>query len=226
MDVFKDLITCHLCSNQMNDPRCLPCLHAFCLPCLQILSSKQCQNNNVTSSSKMGMSYKDAHSNNAFQCPSCKTTFEGLVIEDLPQDFKVVQIIEKLQQREVNESLSCFEHKKKLELFCCAPGCLTAVCYKCSITTHQNHEVAELQDHFKALLDHVMAAERKGQQTVDNCNMFRNRELRLKTLGDKLKQIVEHKVKFMILQENLKTGPADAEASPENGTIQVKHGLR
>ncbi|XP_075240904.1 uncharacterized protein LOC142336169 [Convolutriloba macropyga] len=224
MDVFKDLITCQICSNQMNDPRCLPCLHAFCLPCLQKLSSSQLRNIALTPS-KAALNL-DGNSNNEFQCPSCKSTFVDLVITDLPQDFKVVQIIEKLQQREVNESLNCFEHKKKLELFCCSPGCLTPICYKCSITSHQNHEVAELQDHYKSLLDSLVLAERKGQQTVDNCNMYRNREVRLKTLGDKLKQLVEHKVKFMILQENLKTGPADAEASPENGAIQVLNRLQ
>ena len=157
----------------MNDPRCLPCLHAFCLRCLQKLSSSQAQNTPLTPSKKQGSEGLDVNANRQFQCPSCGNTFAGLVIEDLPQDFKIVQIIEKLQQKEMNESTNCFEHKKKLELFCCSPGCLTPICYKCSITSHHNHEVAELQDHYKSLLDTLVLAERKGQQTVDNCNMYR-----------------------------------------------------
>ncbi len=225
MDIFKDLITCQLCNNRMSDPRCLPCLHAFCLVCLQkrhLVSIKGEPDSAAGPAESVCSAPADY-----FQCPTCLVRFKDLMIEQLPQDFKIVQIIETLQQKELNDSLSCFEHKKKLELFCCAPNCLTPICYKCSITSHHNHEVAELADHYKMLLEKLGEAERQGQETVDSFNMYRSKEVRYRTLGDKLKQLVDNKVKCMILEENLKaSGPVGVEMSPENGTINMLNRLQ
>ena len=34
VDEIKDLLTCSMCSETLNDPRSLPCLHNFCKVCL------------------------------------------------------------------------------------------------------------------------------------------------------------------------------------------------
>ena len=142
MDIFKDLITCQLCNCRMKDPRCLPCLHAFCFDCLNVTATL------TPEGSPASLDFSSPPENavgQIIQCVTCSSVFKGLIVEHLPQDFKVLQIIERLRQKEIDESQSCFEHKKKLELFCYSPNCLTSICYKCSITSHQNHDVAELK---------------------------------------------------------------------------------
>ena len=35
LDKLEEQLTCKICSKQFNDPRTLPCLHSFCLECVQ-----------------------------------------------------------------------------------------------------------------------------------------------------------------------------------------------
>ena len=55
--VTTDLTTCPICLEQFDNPKALPCLHTFCLKCLQDY-------------------FKDQRSGDEVQCPMCRKEFQ------------------------------------------------------------------------------------------------------------------------------------------------------
>jgi len=76
--VTTDLTTCPLCLEQFDNPKSLPCLHAFCLKCLQ-----DC--------------FKDNVPEDEVQCPMCRKEFHIPVdgLESLQHHFIVQQLIDR-----------------------------------------------------------------------------------------------------------------------------------
>jgi len=75
--VAVDLTTCPICLNLFDVPKSLPCLHAFCLKCLQ-----DC--------------FKDKHPGDEVLCPTCRKEFkipqDGL--DGLQHHFIVQQLVD------------------------------------------------------------------------------------------------------------------------------------
>ena len=75
--VTTDLTTCPICLEQFDNPKSLPCLHAFCLKCLQ-----DCFKENVPE--------------DEVQCPMCRKKFripaDGL--GDLQHHFFLQQLMD------------------------------------------------------------------------------------------------------------------------------------
>jgi len=75
--VITDLTTCSICLEEFDNPRSLPCLHTFCLKCLQGY-------------------FKDKRPGDEVRCPICTRKFripsDGLI--GLPHNFIIQRLID------------------------------------------------------------------------------------------------------------------------------------
>jgi len=94
--VTTDLTTCPICLEMFINPKALPCLHAFCLQCLQ-------------------GHFKDKCSGNKVPCPVCRKEFQIPVdgFEGLQPHFFIQQLVDaqRVSTDEVQEVLcvACLE---------------------------------------------------------------------------------------------------------------------
>src|SRR5271163_664913 len=72
-----DIIKCSICLETFKEPKLLPCIHTFCLHCLQTLC-------------------KDNDPGDDVPCPLCKKLFVVLAggIEDLTNNFFMIQLLQ------------------------------------------------------------------------------------------------------------------------------------
>ena len=132
--VTTDLTTCPICLDIYDNPKSLPCLHAFCLKCLQGL-------------------YKYKLPGDGASCPKCRKEFQippdG--VDGFPHHFIVQQLVEMMQQR----GNLCDKHKdKEVELYCY--DCNENICLMCSAVKHKNHnsgEIPEVVQDFRIRID-------------------------------------------------------------------------
>ena len=82
----ENILSCSLCLEQLKDPKSLPCLHTYCLECLQkYISSRNFVNN--------------------FPCPLCnkETAIPGNEVENFPSNFSVISMIAYLHQQKKDD---------------------------------------------------------------------------------------------------------------------------
>jgi len=117
-----NLTKCSICLENFDQPKSLPCLHTFCLKCLQNL----CQN--VRPGQRKG-------------CPICRKEFripnDG--VEALPLNFDMVALME------VNRGIEyCDQHSDEaLKLFCF--DCNTDICVVCYALSHAQHRCEDVK---------------------------------------------------------------------------------
>jgi len=129
-----DLTNCSICLDLFDDPKSLPCLHAFCLKCLQVY-------------------FKYKSPGNKADCPVCRKEFhiprDG--VGGLPHHFIVQQLVEQVHLRES----ACDKHAdKQVELYC--HDCDKNVCALCSADEHSDHncgKISEVAENFRARID-------------------------------------------------------------------------
>ena len=90
-DYIENVTRCSICLEELNDPKSLPCLHTFCLKCLESYCGDKQPEDDV-------------------QCPVCRTVFQipehGLAT--LQRNFFLDQLRElKKVSREMTESVFC-----------------------------------------------------------------------------------------------------------------------
>ena len=79
-DLWSDIIECSICTKVMSDPRALPCLHTFCLKCIEKHGKRQ------------------SHQDNGINrnCPLCRQLFtvSGRKYSNLPRNFYIAKLLE------------------------------------------------------------------------------------------------------------------------------------
>jgi len=127
--VAADLTTCTICLDVFDNPKALPCLHAFCLKCLQGFFNGKRPGNKV-------------------RCPLCRNEFQipfdGL--SGLPHNFIIQRLIDdrNAAKKELQAS-SCDKHRdKQVELYC--HQCNENICVLCFAAKHRNHETGEIPE--------------------------------------------------------------------------------
>lgn len=161
---LKSLLECSICLNRFQDPRVLPCIHSYCLECLNTLVAT-------------------TTANGAFQCPQCK---ERCVIPEggaagFPQNLYMNSlkdivvpvgepapeaVAEDIMTAEggTEQSASCGIHQgQPISKYC--KTCSLPTCPECIAEKHQEHdtdEISAVANVFRAdMLDvSKMAAER------------------------------------------------------------------
>jgi len=128
--ISTDRTTCPICLEVFDNPKALPCLHAFCLKCLQ-------------------GQFHDKSSGNEASCPICRKDFRIPLdgIGGLQHHFYVQEMVDERNMRPD----SCDKHSdKQVELYC--HDCNENICIKCLTAVHRNHnygEIREVADSFK-----------------------------------------------------------------------------
>ncbi|XP_051839058.1 tripartite motif-containing protein 59 [Antechinus flavipes] len=134
MHNFEEELTCSICYSIFEDPRVLPCSHTFCRNCLE----------NVFQAS--GNFYAWRAIRFSLKCPNCRSTVEipPPGIESLPINFALRAIIEKYQQGDHPDVLTCPEHSSQpLNVYCLLDRQL--VCGHClTIGQHHGHPIDDL----------------------------------------------------------------------------------
>ncbi|KAM6223905.1 tripartite motif-containing protein 59 [Rhynchocyon petersi] len=132
---FEDELTCPICYSIFEDPRVLPCSHTFCRNCLE----------NVLQAS--GNFYIWRPLRIPLKCPNCRSIIEIAPngIESLPVNFALRAIIEKYQQEDHPNIVTCPEHyRQPLNVYCLLDKKL--VCGHClTIGQHHGHPIDDLQ---------------------------------------------------------------------------------
>lgn len=135
MHNFEDELTCPICYSIFEDPRVLPCSHTFCKNCLE----------NVLQAS--GNFYIWRPLRIPLKCPNCRSIIEiaPTGIESLPVNFALMAIIEKYQQEDHPDIVTCPEHyRQPLNVYCLLDKKL--VCGHClTIGQHHGHPIDDLQ---------------------------------------------------------------------------------
>ena len=87
-DSFGEQLSCPLCLNRFVDPRILPCLHTFCLKCLEE-ELKDCTGGPLPHGPGPGMKV-------TLRCPTCQQKFplNSGGVESLPTNFFINNIID------------------------------------------------------------------------------------------------------------------------------------
>ena len=125
--VTTDLTTCSICLEMFDDPKSLPCLHAFCLKCLEGY-------------------FNDKHPGDEVPCPLCKREFQ--IPPDGPgglQHHFIVQRLVDVRKASIEETVGvwCNKHNdERVKLYCC--DCDENTCVVCYAVNHKHHESAEI----------------------------------------------------------------------------------
>ncbi|XP_066097694.1 tripartite motif-containing protein 59 [Saccopteryx bilineata] len=132
---FEDVLTCPICYSIFEDPRVLPCSHTFCRNCLE----------NVLQASSDFYIWRPLRI--PLKCPNCRSITEVAPtgIESLPVNFALRAIIEKYQQEDHPDIVTCPEHyRQPLNVYCLLDKKL--VCGHClTIGQHHGHPIDDLQ---------------------------------------------------------------------------------
>ena len=134
MENLEELVTCHICSNVMRNPKIAPCLHTFCCECLK----------EVARSRPYQM---------AIACPLCQYDIrkpEGNQFDSLPSNFYITRLLDLLiAKRRHYPDASCGNCQKKLMLSAFCFACDTFMCEECFsahnvITRSNGHRTVSL----------------------------------------------------------------------------------
>ena len=129
-------VSCSVCMTKFTDPKQLPCLHSFCLHCLQRIQQTSGIRENIS-------------------CPECRQNFRipgGGDLNTLPTNFRMNSLLDVLAIKECNtsgvkcgncdkrsgESYYCFQ--------CCLFWCSDCISYHNVIKAYKEHYVLALKD--------------------------------------------------------------------------------
>ena len=125
-----------MCMCKFTDPKQLPCLHSFCLHCLN------------------GIQRTSANPN-VIACPECRQEFrvpESGDLQALPTNFRINSLLDVLAIKECNTSgVKCGNCDKKSEhsfycFQCCAFWCDDCICLHNGIRANKEHHALALKD--------------------------------------------------------------------------------
>jgi tripartite motif-containing protein 2/3 len=140
---LSNLTECFICADTYSDPRTLPCVHTFCLRCIEGFREHKLPGDRVS-------------------CPLCRKEFaipeNGA--EDLPKNFFIEQLkhlvitsdgrCEEDEGADETDSTSskhqlryCGQHKdRSIELYC--HDCNSAICTRCLVESYKQHQYPDV----------------------------------------------------------------------------------
>ena len=212
-----DLTICPVCKEMYDNPKSLPCLHAFCLRCLQ----QVCR----------GKVPEDEAS-----CPVCRREFQ------IPQDgvgglqhhFLVQQLVDKEQERIRSQGSYCDKHSsREVEVYCYE--CKQNICLKCLIVEHRNHNTGEIPvvaDQFRLRMNNddqqvlstisalrEQSGQKKQEETVFLSDVEQVKK-KILAVGDVIKQSVDSQVNDLLTDLQLAIYESAAQAMSVRETYQ------
>jgi len=129
-----DVTECVICADTYTDPRQLPCLHTFCLACIETCS---------TQSSSEG---------SQLACPLCRRQFSTSELTSLPKDRFIgkMLMVRRLTSQVANHLHCdvCGPDEPAASMYCV--DCCHSLCKQCAVNHRQNlscvgHELVKLR---------------------------------------------------------------------------------
>ena len=136
LDNLHEEVSCSVCMCKYTDPKMLPCLHSFCLQCL----------NGIQRSSA---------SPDKFACPECRQEFRvpgNGNLSALPTNLRINSLLDVLAIKECNTTgVKCGNCDKKSDHSCYCFQCLAVWCDDCislhnGIRANKEHHALALKD--------------------------------------------------------------------------------
>ncbi|KAL9655520.1 hypothetical protein ABK040_002187 [Willaertia magna] len=131
---IKEQLNCSICCDVLNKPKVLPCLHSFCLKCLQVL----CENKTL------------------IHCPDCRKecNIPNGDVNELPNDFFKNSLIDQLTL--ITKKMKCddCDEDEAYEAIYCCKNCSMYLCdlhgmaHKKGKNT-KNHSIVKLEEEKK-----------------------------------------------------------------------------
>lgn len=136
LNSLHDEVSCSVCMNTYTNPKQLPCLHSFCLHCLNEI-------------------LRTTGRHDIIRCPECRTEVrvpKSGDLSDLPTNFHINNLLDVLAIKECNTSgVKCENCDKKSSQSVYCFQCFSFWCYNCMtahnlIRTFKEHRVLALKD--------------------------------------------------------------------------------
>jgi tripartite motif-containing protein 2/3 len=116
---MEDLLRCSICKETLTEPRTLGCYHSFCKECLANHAESQREE-----------AEKD-HEHRLFNCPLCRTQFQGESVEQLPPNIFINNLLEMLSIQERAPHLACESCSGHVSATCRCVECEHYLCKNC-----------------------------------------------------------------------------------------------
>ncbi|RUS70698.1 hypothetical protein EGW08_021541, partial [Elysia chlorotica] len=165
----EQFLKCQVCHERFDQgdraPKSLPCNHTFCLPCLtQIFDHAQ-------PPARRNLLWADQALDGALKCPTCRVEIflSRSKIKDLPNDHRVVQMMDFLSQAVAKSHNVCSKHERQpLNFFC--KKCLVPVCRDCTVLDHKDSDGHVIIDVTEAMSENsaqFTEIEKKSRDTLE-----------------------------------------------------------
>ncbi|CAG5130920.1 unnamed protein product [Candidula unifasciata] len=204
----EQFLRCQICHEKFDQmqrsPKSLPCNHTFCMPCLtQIFDHAQ-------PSARRSFTWAHESLDGTLKCPTCRVEIflSRNKIRDLPNDHRVVQMMDFLSQAVAKSQNVCSKHDgQPLNFFC--KKCLSPVCRDCTVLDHKEsdgHAIVDLSDAINENATHFNELEVKSRDTLEKMktrsDSLANASKRLDILERQLKsEIKETFIEYRLLLE-------------------------
>ena len=189
---LDDLTECPICTEVYTDPRSLPCVHTYCLKCLETYC-------------------KDKQPGDELACPLCRKEFTlpSNGVRDLPKNFHVASLLQMKELSGGKSKTKCKKHvEKDVDLYCLE--CSMAVCTLCYVDDHNGHKCSDAfagkcRQQMMKDYDHVAAGVEKCREMLQRIKKEKNhfqqkikeREKEIYEKVEMLKQMIDdHKEKL------------------------------
>ncbi|PFX12389.1 E3 ubiquitin-protein ligase TRIM71 [Stylophora pistillata] len=137
LDNLHDEVSCSVCMTTFAEPKILPCLHSFCLHCLN------------------GILLRTSGRHDAFLCPECRREVQvpsSGTLKDLPTNFRINSLLDVLAIKECHTTgVKCGNCEKSSRhssycFQCCAFWCDECITAHNMIKANKEHRVLALKD--------------------------------------------------------------------------------
>ena len=162
LDNLHEHVSCSVCMCTFTEPKQLPCLHSFCLHCLNRLQRKRTSSGNNV---------------NVISCPECRKNFRipgSGNLSEFPTNFKINSLLDVLAIKECNTNgAKCGNcDKRSANCFycfqCCAfwcEGCITGHNIIRVNKVHRTLALKDFQDHdIEEVLKRPAFCQKKGHE--------------------------------------------------------------
>jgi len=165
---MHDITKCSICLETFKEPKVLPCIHTFCLECLQALC-------------------KDLSPGHELACPLCRNVFTVPLggVQNVPNNFFMNQLLE-VNKASIAEIKSDLKKAATCEL-CSDSGVevtATAFCVECDqcfcdgcSKTHKKMKIA--RSHQVVLIEDIASLEDRKKMSVTYCQVHPDRPVEL-----------------------------------------------
>jgi len=204
---------CPICQEDIKDPRLLPCIHSFCLECLQ----RYC---------------RDKLPGDDVPCPECRSEFQipKNGVADLPIRTHTKESVTLSEQ---GSRRYCGRHDERIKMHCFS--CNINVCAMCCLEDHTTHkfekteEVADrfsksIDDEIKQVTSRIEGFQRLTEQlkaehchTLDNIKVM---ELDVQNRRKKIKEIADRQESELLQQLQLLRSASHDEIKSRTDSLQ------